>query len=140
MLRMRDEDQREIRQIAECIYPNECCGFLIGSSGEEARSVDKVVIAENRRHDSPANRYLITPEQFQEIESELRVSDDQIVGFFHSHPDVEARPSAYDLNHAWPWYSYVIVSVKEGASDGFTSWRLEDDRSSFFEENIQFSS
>jgi len=140
MLRMKEQDQREIRQIAECIYPYECCGFLIGRSEDGFKSVNKVLIAENRRHDSAANRYLITPEQFQKIENDLSASDDEIIGFFHSHPDVEARPSTYDLDHAWPWYSYVIVSVKKGSSDGFTSWRLEDDRSSFLEEIIQFSS
>jgi proteasome lid subunit RPN8/RPN11 len=140
MLRIRERDQREICQIAEFIYPYECCGFLIGTSGEGIKSVDRIQIAENRRHDSPANRYLITPEQFREIESALRSSDDEIIGFFHSHPDVEARPSTYDRDHAWPWYSYVIVSVNDGSSDVFTSWRLEDDRSSFREEKIQFSS
>jgi len=140
MLKMREQDQLEICQIAECIYPYECCGFLIGSSGDGFKSVDRILVAENRRHDSPANRYLITPEQLQEIERDLRSSDDEIIGFFHSHPDVEARPSSYDLDHAWPWYSYVIVSVKDGSSDGFTSWRLEDDRSAFLEESVQFSS
>jgi len=139
MLRINVRDEHEIRQIAECIYPYECCGFLIGDAGKGHKNVDKIVIAENSRHDSPANRFLITPEQFQEIENDLLNSDFGIVGFFHSHPDCEARPSAYDLDHAWPWYSYVIVSVKDGTSDRFTSWLLEDDRSSFREEQVELT-
>ncbi|MGW8181438.1 MAG: M67 family metallopeptidase [bacterium] len=139
MLRINERDEQEIRQIAECIYPYECCGFLIGDSKEGKKSVGKIVIAENHRHDSPANRFLITPEQFQEIESDLLSSDQEIIGFFHSHPDCEAQPSAYDLDHAWPWYSYVIVSVKDGLSDRFTSWILEDDRSSFREEPVELA-
>lgn len=137
MLKIRERDQRQICRLAEGVYPFECCGFLIGSAGKGSKSVHRIQVAENRRHDSPANRYLITPEQFREIENALHVSDDEIIGFFHSHPDVEARPSSYDLDHAWPWYSYVIVSVKDGSSDTFTSWQLEEDRSSFREERIQ---
>ena len=140
MLRISKQDQQEIRQVAECIYPYECCGFLIGRSDNGVKLVDRVIIAENRRYDSPANRFLITPEQFREIEGELRAVSGEIVGFFHSHPDVAARPSKYDLDHAWPWYSYVIVSVQNGSSEDFTAWRMEDDRSSFREERIRADS
>jgi len=54
-----------------------------------------------------------------------------VVGFYHSHPDHPARPSAFDLEHAWPFYSYVIVSVEDGAVADMRSWRLRDDRSEF---------
>jgi proteasome lid subunit RPN8/RPN11 len=140
MLEIKEREQQEIRQIAECIYPYECCGFLIGNSGNGVRTVERIQIAENRRYDSPANRFLITPEQFRKLEKELQSGEEKIVGFFHSHPDETARPSSYDLDHAWPWYSYVIVSVKKGASEEFTSWRLEEDRTCFREEKVWFSS
>jgi proteasome lid subunit RPN8/RPN11 len=140
MLRLSEQNQNEIRQVAECIYPYECCGFLIGRSDNGSKQVERVVIAENQRYDSPANRFLITPEQFRELENELHTTGGQILGFFHSHPDVAARPSEYDLDHAWPWYSYVIVSVRKGTSEDFTSWCLEDDRSGFREEKILVNS
>ena len=38
----------------------------------------------------------------------------ELLGFYHSHPDHPARPSQYDLDHAWPFFSYVIVSVRGG--------------------------
>ena len=53
-----------------------------------------------------------------------------------SHPNAPARPSQYDLNHAWPFYSYVIVSIMDKTADIMTSWILKDDRSAFDEENI----
>ena len=83
------------------------------------------------------NRYLIDPVFYRQVEAATNGSERSILGFFHSHPDVAARPSEYDRDHAWPWYSYVIVSVKDGSSDDFTSWRLEDDRSSFLQERIR---
>jgi len=136
MLQLKEEDHQSIRRLAESIYPYECCGFLIGTNKEGIRSVDRIQVAENRRHDSPENRYLITPEQFREIEEDLRSDDRQIIGFFHSHPDAEAQPSSYDLDYAWPWFSYLIVSVKNGSSDTLTAWRLEEDRSCFRREKI----
>ena len=60
-----------------------------------------------------------------------------MVGWYHSHPDHPARPSQYDCDHAWPWYSYVIVSVANGKPEDMTSWRLNDDRAGFSCENIE---
>ena len=37
-----------------------------------------------------------------------------VLGFYHSHPDHPARPSEYDREHAWPFYSYVIVAIEQG--------------------------
>ena len=59
-----------------------------------------------------------------------------IIGFYHSHPNAPAHPSQYDVDHAWPFYSYVIVSIMDKSSDAITSWILKDDRSAFDEEEI----
>jgi proteasome lid subunit RPN8/RPN11 len=59
-----------------------------------------------------------------------------LLGFYHSHPDHPARPSQYDLDHAWPFFSYVIVSVQKGESRDMTSWRLREDRSAFDQEDL----
>lgn len=60
-----------------------------------------------------------------------------IIGWYHSHPDHPARPSEYDRDHAWPWYSYIIVSVNQGRPEEMTSWRLHDDRQEFSFEEIE---
>ena len=60
----------------------------------------------------------------------------EVIGWYHSLPDHPARPSDYDRDHAWPWYSYIIVSVHTGVPQDMTSWRLRDDRSEFLEEKI----
>ena len=61
----------------------------------------------------------------------------EVIGWYHSHPDHPARPSQYDQDHAWPWYSYVIVSVHNGSPQDMTSWRLDDDRHAFSHEGIE---
>ena len=131
MLYLKPEHLERIKVIAEQTYPHECCGLLVGSAGAGCKRVSRVVEAQNQRSDSAANRYLIAPEFLLEWEKRLRGSPSQILGFFHSHPDVPARPSQYDRDHAWPWYSYLIASVRRGKTAEVLSWLLMEDRSSF---------
>ena len=137
MIRLQRSDFESIKQIAQETYPHECCGIMVGSVEGEAKNVSELIPAINERTDSLANRYLITADFVQKIEARLRNTDSSIVGFFHSHPDVPARPSAYDREHAWPWYSYLIVSVLKGQADEVLNWKLKDDRSAFNAESIE---
>ena len=54
-----------------------------------------------------------------------------LAGFYHSHPNHPARPSAFDLEHAWPNFSYIIISVNEAVPGDITNWFLKDDRTAF---------
>jgi proteasome lid subunit RPN8/RPN11 len=123
----------QIHQHLEAGYPNEACGVMLG----EAVTVNEVVSAGNERTDSARNRYLIDPLGYMKIE---RVADKrglQVLGIYHSHPDVAARPSQFDLDHAWPNLSYLIVSVVKGKAVETNSWRLREDRSQFDQEAIE---
>ena len=91
----------------------------------------------NRRDDSPRNRFEVTPDDVRLAEKTGRQQSLELLGWDHSHPDAPARPSQYDRDHAWPWYSYVIVSVETGKARGMTSWRLQDDRSAYDPEEIE---
>ena len=91
---------------------------------------------QNRRDDSPRNRFEVTPEDVRLAEKTASEKTLDLIGWYHSHPDAPARPSEYDREHAWPWYSYIIVSVHAGAAMEITSWRLKDDRSAYVEESI----
>ncbi len=137
MIRLKSADIEEIKQIAQKTYPHECCGVMVGSVENGVKTVTELIPAENQRTDSPANRYLITPDLLNELEKKLKGTDRAIVGFFHSHPDVPAQPSTYDQDHAWPWYSYVIVSVNKGEAGEIHNWKLRDDRSAFDAEKME---
>ncbi len=137
MIRLNSADIEEIKQIAQKTYPHECCGVMVGSVENGVKTVTELIPAENQRTDSPANRYLITPDLVNGLEKKLKDTDRAIVGFFHSHPDVPARPSTYDQDHAWPWYSYVIVSVNKGEAGEIHNWKLRDDRSAFDAEKME---
>ena len=121
-----------IRQHGTETYPNECCGALIGNDG----IVHRAVALPNKTEEGPRRRFLVRPQDYREAEQTASDSGVELLGFYHSHPDHPARPSEYDLNHAWPFFSYVIVSVRDGVPGDMTSWRLLDDRSTFTEEDL----
>jgi proteasome lid subunit RPN8/RPN11 len=121
---------------AAASYPDECCGVLIGRALEEATVVERVLSVGNERQDSRHNRYLISPETVLAAQKEARALGLDVVGYYHSHPDHPARPSEFDREHAWPWVSYLIVSVQKGKVADMRSWRLQEDRLSFEEEGI----
>ncbi|HZN96777.1 MAG TPA: M67 family metallopeptidase [Gemmatimonadales bacterium] len=116
----------ELRREAEQAYPAECCGVLAGR-GSVTKDVTRLVPVTNRRTDDP-HRYLISPDDLRRITDDLHQEELEILGFYHSHPDHPAAPSAYDIEHAWPWYSYLIVRVSGGRAAELASWQLNDDR------------
>lgn len=121
---------------ATASYPDECCGVLIGRALEDATVVERVLSVGNERQDSRHNRFLISPETILAAQKEARGLGLDIVGYYHSHPDHPARPSDFDREHAWPWVSYLIVSLQGRKVVDTRSWRLREDRESFDEEAI----
>jgi proteasome lid subunit RPN8/RPN11 len=111
-------------------YPYECCGALVGRAGS---AVTAVVPLPNTTEEGPRRRFLVRPSDYREAERQAAVLGGELVGFYHSHPDHPARPSQYDLDHAWPTFAYIIVSVVEASPSDMTVWFLKDDRSSFDE-------
>ena len=132
----------EIRAHGAETYPHECCGALLGRDSEAthpnvAREVLALFPLVNRRDDSPRNRFSVTAEDVLYADKAAEQQGLEVIGWYHSHPDHPARPSQYDQDHAWPWYSYVIVSVQDGSPKEMTSWRLDDDREAFSPEGIE---
>lgn len=138
MIRVPKEQLAEIREHGVRDYPYECCGLLLGRFGEDGKVVHETYPISNAREESAKrNRFLITPEELMRGERYARSRDLEVVGFYHSHPDSPAVPSKYDLEHAWPTYSYVIVSTSEGQSGDLLSWEQEADRSRFKQEELE---
>jgi len=136
-LTVREEMLRRIHAHGIETYPYECCGALLGRDGDGSREVIDLVPLANRRDDSPRNRFEVTADDVRLAEKAAREKRLELVGWYHSHPDAPARPSEYDRDHAWPWYSYVIVSVQNGVAGDTASWRLQDDRAAYDPEPIE---
>jgi len=136
-IKIKSHDVSRIRKHGEADYPNECCGFLLGKIENDLRIVSKArPVVNSREQENRYNRYYIPPEEYLRVERQAKEEDLQVLGIYHSHPDAEAQPSEYDLDHSWPFYSYIIVSVKKKKANEMTSWKLRDDRSAFDKEEI----
>ena len=121
--------EHEIRRHGEQTYPHECCGALIGRDGR----VTATVALPNTTEEGPRRRFLVRPSDYRLAEQRAHELAGELLGFYHSHPDHPARPSQYDLDHAWPTLAYVIVSVASSQAGDITVWWLKDDRSTFEE-------
>ena len=142
MLQLTRHDQDEIAAHGENDYPYECCGLLIGRfAGNGSKVVTETYPISNAREEAAKrNRFLIRPEELLRGEQYAAAQNLDIVGFYHSHPDDQAVPSQYDLEHAWPAYSYIVVAVRSGKREDFRSWEMQADRSRFDEEEIVLQS
>ena len=93
----------------------------------------------NTTDEGPRRRFLVRADDYRAAEQRAREAGLELLGFYHSHPDHPAKPSQYDLDHAWPSFSYVIVSVVAGQDQLLTSWQLQADRSAFDEETVEIT-
>ncbi|PEN13854.1 hypothetical protein CRI94_07275 [Longibacter salinarum] len=127
-----------IRDHGENAYPEEGCGFLMGTVTDDcANRVTDIRPVANRKTENRERRYEITPDDYREAQNAAEAAGLDVIGFFHSHPDHPARPSETDLREAtFPGYTYVIVSVANGEATDLTAWSLAVDRSSFESEEI----
>ena len=125
MLKIGKTEFEEIRRHGEETYPHECCGVLLGRADGDERAVTSTARAGNTRTDSAHNRYNIDPKDLIRIQREGRGRGEDIIGFYHSHPDHPARWSPTDLAEAhWFGCSYVITSVEKGRAAVTNSFEL----------------
>jgi len=144
MLRIGEDEYQDLRRHGEEAYPHESCGVLMGRTDGEDRVVARVARCGNTRGDSPHNRYGIDPREILRVERQGRERGEDIVGFYHSHPDHPALWSATDLAEAhWIGCSYVITSVARGKAEATRSFRLagdgEERSKSFRDEEIRIT-
>ncbi|KAK0039163.1 M67 family metallopeptidase [Biomphalaria pfeifferi] len=137
MIYLTEEHKKAIETHGEATYPNECGGMLIGRFEADGKKiVTETFPLENSSKEDQKNRVLILPKDVMKAERYARSLKLDVVGYYHSHPEDAAVPSQYDLDHALPVWSYIIVSVIAGKAVDVRSWQMEDDRSKFNEEEL----
>jgi proteasome lid subunit RPN8/RPN11 len=137
MIIVSEVHSAEMRAHGERDYPYECCGLMLGTFEKDRKSVlETYAISNAREEEAKRNRFLIRPEELMRGEKYAREKGLDVVGFYHSHPDEPAVPSQYDLEHAWPNYSYIVMSVENAQTVDLRSWEMESDRSRFNKEEI----
>lgn len=125
----------EITELVQKGYPHECCGIFGGDPAQNA--VAQIAVAENLNQERSRDRYLMNPKDIVRAQKEFSARGQDVLGYYHSHPDHPARPSETDRANAWAGYSYVIVSVMNGKVADTRSWVLDEKTGQFEEEKIQ---
>ena len=137
MIQISEQNSIAIKQHAERDYPYECCGLLIGNfSGDEKNVVETLPIENAKSEAERHNRSLILPTDLLKGERYARSKGLDVIGNYHSHPEDEAIPSQFDLDHALPVWSYIIASVRDGKAVDARSWVMENDRTKFNREEL----
>ncbi len=133
-----DSILERIRRHGADAYPEEGCGFLLGTVTDDGENrVTALRQAENQQDERRTRRYQLTPNDYREADKAAQEQGLDVVGIYHSHPDHPARPSETDLEEAtFSGYTYVIVSVHDGTPKDLTAWTLAPDRSEFHREDI----
>jgi proteasome lid subunit RPN8/RPN11 len=136
-LRLGGTFAEQIRREGAAAYPNECCGIIYGveKGGERVvttlEAVDNVYDETERYH-----RFSISPKQLMQAERTAGDRKELVLGFYHSHPDHPPDASETDRQHAWPFYSYVIVAIAKGKPGEMKSWQLNEQTERFGRQEI----
>ncbi|MFT3712518.1 MAG: M67 family metallopeptidase [Archangium sp.] len=109
VMRMSAGVVAELRIAAERAAPHECVGALLGTSDEVTRSLLLTNVARN-----PKTEFEVSARDYLHAEREAERAGLRLLGFFHSHVDAPAVPSAKDLQHAAHFELSVLVSVANG--------------------------
>ncbi len=122
MIHIESDAWGEMVAHAQSTYPNECCGAMLGSIGDDGKKVTIAMRLENAYTGERAAHYELRPEDLLRADKEARSRNLDLVGIYHSHPDCGAYFSETDLKNSCPWYSFVVLSVRNGAFDHANSW------------------
>ena len=137
MILLPDEAVEAIRLHGRQSYRDEACGVLYGGTAADGKHVLRAARMVNASEDERHRRFVVTASDYRRAEADASRSGLTLLGFYHSHPDHPAYPSAYDLEHAFPFFSYVILAVEGGEPKDMRSFVLSEDRSEFLEESLE---
>jgi proteasome lid subunit RPN8/RPN11 len=132
VLKLTPAQLDQIRRHGEATYPHECCGVLTGEILADGNKQVWAVVQCNNAHDDPSRTwYQIDPRDLVRIQREAYGRGEDVIGFYHSHPDDAANWSASDLEEAhWMGCSYLITSVQQGKAAQTNSFELSGDEAS----------
>jgi proteasome lid subunit RPN8/RPN11 len=138
MIEIAAEPWETMRRHAERIYPNECCGAMLGRIADGAKLVTEAVPMENAYAGEQSERYELRPEDLLEADRQARARGLDLIGIFHSHPDCDAYFSNTDLKNSCPWYSFVVLSIQNGKFNHANSFLPDLDQTAAEREELKW--
>jgi proteasome lid subunit RPN8/RPN11 len=122
MLTICEEPWRTMVAHAADAYPEECCGAMLGYAKHGVKHVTRAIPVENAAGEERRTRYEIRPEDLLAATAEARRSGLALIGIYHSHPDRAPDFSEVDLRNSCPWYSFLVMAVRQGKVEAAQCW------------------
>ncbi len=122
MIRIESEPWQAMVSHAQATYPNECCGAMLGVIDGDSKTVREAMALQNAFDGAQAARYELRPADLLAADKAARDRQLDLIGIYHSHPDCDAYFSQTDLKNSCPWYSFVVLSIREGEFHHANSW------------------
>jgi proteasome lid subunit RPN8/RPN11 len=138
MLKIEAGPMTEMIAHAEATYPNECVGAMIGTTDGANKHVVSALRLENSADGSHRAYYQLNPEHLMKADKAAREQGKELIGIYHSHPDADAYFSKTDLENSCPWYSFVVLSIREGKFDHANSWLPDADQTKADQEELEY--
>ena len=138
MIRIEPEAWQQMVAHARSAYPQECCGAMLGTVNGDGKRVSIALPLENAYQGARESRYELRPEDLLRADKEARSRKMDLVGIYHSHPDCDAYFSETDLKNSCPWYSFVVLSMRNGAFDHANSWLPDAEQTKAEREELSY--
>lgn len=122
MIHVERKPWREMVNHSQAVYPNECCGAMLGTIDGDTKTVTIAMQLDNTAQGSQRAYYELRPEDLLRADKAAREQKLDLIGIYHSHPDCDAYFSETDLKNSCPWYSFIVLSVRKGQFDHANSW------------------
>jgi proteasome lid subunit RPN8/RPN11 len=119
-------------------YPHECCGAMLGRNIGDRKLVTEAVPLENAFEGHQNARYELRPSDLVAADQAARGRGLDLIGIFHSHPDCDAYFSSTDLENSCPWFSFVVLSIKNGEFDHANSFLPDLDQTRADSEELKW--
>jgi proteasome lid subunit RPN8/RPN11 len=138
MIRIHPGAWQQMVAHARATYPNECCGAMLGTIDGASKAVQVSLPLDNAYEGAQASRYELRPQDLLRADKEARSRKLDVVGIYHSHPDCDAYFSETDLKNSCPWYSFVVLSIRDGAFDHANSWLPDAEQTKAEREELSY--
>ena len=143
MIYLTSQQLSDMHSHGEEAYPYECCGAMLGEwNRDQSKNTKKLIRIENNWKEGDGEetrhrRFAITAEDYKKIENQAKNDGLNLLGFYHTHPDHPPKPSGTDLSYAWPFFSYIILSVQKAKAQESFSYALDLDRNILYDEGLK---
>jgi proteasome lid subunit RPN8/RPN11 len=138
MLKIEAQPWAAMVEHGRACFPKECCGIMLGTVDDPQRVCTIAIPCRNAYEGDQKDRFQLDPKDQLAADRRARELGVSVIGFFHSHPNEDAYFSATDLKNSWPWYTNVVMSIRDGEFSHAKAFIANDDQSAAAPQELHY--